>query len=194
MKIRLAEISDLNEIANVHELCFKGTFISSFGHNLIKKYYEEFFNELPLFVVAEENNQIVGFCMGYKSGSIARRLFIKKNVIALSMRMLYLCICFNSIAISKCMNLLMHKKNHSHEVKRNAEADLLSICILDPFKGKGVSKDLVNKFEELLIEYNLHDYTLSVYKSNYRAISFYNKMGFNIISEADNEFKMYKHL
>lgn len=195
MLLRVANLLDLKQVADVHIQCFKGTFIASFGHNLVTKYYEEFFNEAPLFVVAEDENKIVGFCMGYKSGSKARSKFIRKNRLRLFFKMLILCLSLNRLAISKCFNMVKPKRKISAGcLKVIAEADLLSICVLDNYKGRGLAKKLVADFEQLLVDNDLHDYTLSVYKTNDRAIGFYKKQGLTIVSEIGDEFKMYKKI
>ena len=87
MKYRIASTEDLPEIANVHITCFPGTFIASFGNKLIERYYGEYNNEDNLFIVAEEDNRIQGFCMGYRTGSNARNNFLKKNKLRLVIRM-----------------------------------------------------------------------------------------------------------
>ena len=171
MLIRIAKSLDLKQIADVHIQCFKGTFIASFGHYLVTKYYEEFFNEAPLFVVAEEENKIVGFCMGYKSGSKARSIFIRKNRLRLIIKMLSLCLSLNRMAISKCFNMIKPKRKVSTSCfKVVVDADLLSICVLDNYKGKGLAKKLIADFEQLLVDNDLYDYTLSVYKTNGRGL------------------------
>lgn len=192
---RKALLNDMNSIAQVHRECFKGTFIASFGQDLIVKYYTEFYNECPLFVVAEENDELVGFCMGYKTGSHARNEFLRKNKIRLAFRMLYLCMSLNKLAIKKCIGFLTHDKTDGTiRVKTHVDADLLSICVKDKCKGKGIASFLVKQFEALLTDYNLKDYTLSVYKVNDRAIAFYKKCGMTIIDETTDEFKMYNRI
>lgn len=196
MIIRPALYSDLKCIAVVHKECFQGTFISYWGKSLIEKYYKEFYEEKPLFVVAEEGDEVVGFCMGYQSGSKAKKNFIRKNFIQLASRMIVLCLSFNCLVIKKCFSLFPFKHDNrsiSNEVQMPS-ADLLSICVKDPYKGRGVAKNLIDAFESLLLKNGLPDYSLSVYKNNVRAIRFYEKMGFYVIQETADEFKMYKQL
>lgn len=191
---RIAKSIDLPRIASVHIECFPGTFIASFGNTLIEKYYEEYINEENLFIVAEENNDIQGFCMGYRTGCKARDSFMQKNKLRLAMRMAWLCMTFNKLAISKCLAFIKPKKINNDVRKPQAEGDLLSICVTDACKGKGVAKELVTEFESLLRSKEITDYTLSVYKTNLRALYFYEKCGFSFYEDRGDEIKMYKKI
>lgn len=194
MIYRIANRSDLCKIANVHIECFPRTFIASFGHRLIEKYYKEYLDEDKLFIVAENGDEVQGFCMGYRTGSKARERFMQKNKFFLVLRMAWLTLCFNKLAISKCINFVNPPKMQTEERKPAAEGDLLSICVTDANKGKGVAKELVAEFEKLLRINGISDYTLSVYKTNKRAISFYEKCGFTFYEDRNDEIKMYKKL
>lgn len=194
MNYRIAKRSDLRKIANVHMVCFPHTFIASFGHRLIEKYYMEYLNEDNLFIVAEDGDEIQGFCMGYRTGSKAREKFMQKNKFFLVLRMAWLTLCFNKLVISKCINFINPPKMLDEVRKPTAEGDLLSICVTDVNKGKGVAKELVTEFEKLLRSNGISDYTLSVYKTNNRAISFYEKCGLTFYEDRNDEIKMYKKL
>lgn len=189
---RIATLTDMPEVAKVHQKCFPGTFIASFGQKLITDYYTEFFNENPLFVLVENDGAIEGFCMGYITGTEARNNFMRKCKVRLALRMLYLCITFNKLAIKKCLAFIKPKKKSAPSKKVVADADLLSICVTDNLKGTGASNELVSKFEELLIGRKVKNYTLAVYKDNARAIGFYKKMGFETAAETFDEYKMIK--
>lgn len=194
IQYKIATLVDMPEVAKVHQKCFPGTFIASFGQKLITDYYTEFFNENPLFVLVEKDGAIEGFCMGYITGSEARNNFMSKFKVRLAFRMLYLCMTFNKLAIQKCLAFVMPKKNSAPSKKIVADADLLSICVTDNMKGSGAAKELVCKFEDLLKARNVKNYTLAVYKDNARAIGFYNKMGFETVAETFDEYKMIKSI
>lgn len=194
IKYRIASLTDLSSVTKTHIECFPGTFISSFGNNLIQNYYKEYIEEDNIFVVAEENNGILGFCMGYRTGSKARNRFMQKNKKRLILRMAWLTLSFNRLAISKCLNFVKSKKTKNEVRKPAAEGDLLSICVTDKCKGKGVAKKMVEEFEALLKKKGVADYTLSVYKTNQRAINFYKKCGLSFYEDRDDEIKMYKRM
>ena len=75
-----------------------------------------------------------------------------------------------------------------------AEADLLSICLLPEYRGHGISSCMLGQFERVISDDGKKELTLSVYKANSHAISFYEKEGFSIVSEKGDEYRMYKFL
>lgn len=194
IQYRVASLVDMPEVARVHQKCFPNTFIASFGRKLISDYYSTFFNENPLFVIVEKDGTIEGFCMGYLTGSNARNSFLKKCKVRLFFRMIILCITFNKLAIKKCFAFIKPAKKSVSSNKVTADADLLSICVADTLRGTGAARELVTRFEDLLIERHVKSYTLSVYKDNERAIGFYYKMGCKIVGETFDEYKMIKHI
>lgn len=197
MRYRIAKINDMDEIANVHICCFPNYFTSTFGNELLSAYYLEFLKEEPLFVVAEDNNRIVGFCMGYRRGkSIAKQSFISKNKYKLFFRMLFLCMTFNKIAIKKCFQFIIGKviKSEKQLCPISAEGDLLSICVNKEYRGLGVSDKLINQFESTLKAQGIDSYLLSVYKTNISARSFYEKNGLLPVFESEDEMKYYKSI
>lgn len=192
-----AKESDMASVAKLHVDCFQGTFIASLGLELIENYYCEYVKENCPFVLAYEDNSLIGFCMGYYDGSKARESFLEHNKKQLIHRLLKLCISFNRLAISKCWHYVFPAKKTKKDKEKEpvkAEADLLSICVKEIYRGMGVSKGLVHEFEKKLIENNKKDLTLSVYMTNDRAIGFYKKMGYSIVDETVDEYKMYKRL
>lgn len=192
---RLAEARDMAQIAETHIECFPGYFITSLGRKLIQNYYHTFWRENNLFVVAEDKEEIIGFCMGYINGSNARSIFINENLYRLIWRLFGLCMTFNLLTIKKCFNIKnLNLKTSKHINKQVAAGNLLSICVKQEYRGFGVSKALVQNFENLLREKNLEDYTLSVYVTNEEAIRFYTKSGMTIIATMDGEHKFYKKL
>lgn len=192
-----AKESDMASVAKLHIDCFQGTFIASLGLELIENYYCEYLKENCPFVLAYEDNNLIGFCMGYYDGSKARESFLEHNKKQLIRRLLKLCLSFNRLAISKCWHYIFPAKKPKKDKDKQpikAEADLLSICVKEIYRGLGVSKGLVQEFEKKLIENEKKDVTLSVYMTNDRAIGFYKKMGYSIVDESVDEYKMYKQL
>ena len=140
---RKAQHDDLYNIAKVHVECFHDYMISKLGNRLVVNYYKEFLEEDNLFVIAEEENKIVGFCMGYIRGSHAREKFIANNHFQLIKRLLWLCCCFDTLAISKAFSYLKEnlcKKEpptNTCQDKKNIskQGDLLSICVKKNKRG-----------------------------------------------------------
>ena len=110
--------------------------------------------------------------------------------------MLVLCLSFNKLVMKKCWNFVFgtRNKDDTNKPKIKAEADLLSICVLQAYRGQGVAVELVNQFEKRVADSGKKDLTLAVYQDNERAIAFYKKMGYVIAGEDGDEYKMYKCL
>ena len=76
----------------------------------------------------------------------------------------------------------------------SAKFRLLSIAISPEAQGKGVSKELIDFFENHLINNNIYFYGLSVKKGNNRAIKFYEKNNFKIEYEKKDGISFVKTL
>lgn len=188
---RLATYDNLEQIAQVHITCFPNTMWEFLGADLVRRFYEEYLRENPLFVVASDGTQIIGLCMGYRRPSQARTRFMQKNKHRLIRRILFGLMTLNTLVIRKCWQNIRPQKQCK---PIQAEGDLLSICVVDAYKGKGVAQELIRHFEEELTIQHIADYTLSVYTSNHRAITFYQHQGLQIIHEDGIQAVLYKRL
>lgn len=194
---------DLKEIAKVHTLCFEGYFLSSLGEHLLQKYYECYISENAPFIIAtNEYNEIIGFCMGYITGSKARNNFESNYKWKLILRLLVLCIKLDKQALDRvhskicsiCHSIINKKTNHAQTKNPNNLGSLLSICVMPQFRGTEIASTLLKEFENQLNKTNITKYTLSVYKTNARAIGFYKKMGFKNISFDNTTARYLKEL
>lgn len=189
-----AKEADLAEIADVHRECFPEYFISSLGQKLIISYYHEYLKEDAIFVVAKDGLNVIGFCMGYMTGSRAREKFLEHNFMRLCLRLCWLCVSLNILAITKCWNFVIGQltKNRIASLAVLADGHLLSICAKSEYRGSGIAEELVKQFEEKLITKDIKDYVLSVYTKNSRAVKFYEHCGMIIVSNNNGEYKLYK--
>ena len=196
VKYCVAQNKHLDQIAEIHIKCFPDYFITSLGKELIKRYYYEFLKEDNPFIIAIDNNNVIGFCMGYIIGHTnARNIFLKKNRITLSLRLARQCVRLNRQTISKCLSVLTNNIRFDNKTTAKKKGgDLLSICVLEKYRGKGISKELVNQFEKHLVKMKQNEYWLGVYKTNSSAIRFYKKLGMNIEMEDREEYKFHKKL
>ena len=116
--------SDMKAVARLHEACFQGTFIASLGEELIADYYREFLQEGGPFVLAFEDEKLVGLCMGYYAGSGARNAFVSKNKGRLVRRLLALCLSLNRVAIKKCFGYVFSRKKAASVPRAEADPSL----------------------------------------------------------------------
>lgn len=200
---RIAQIEDMNKIAKVHVQCFKDYFLTSFGQELISKYYEEFFLEENLFVIAlNDENEIIGFAMGYLHGSKAREKFEKKYRYTLAKNLIFRCIKFEKLALRKCLlrtkDILMSKLQKMEPMREvnalQTSGELLSICVLPQWRGLDIAQNLIFEYEKLLLEKGVQNYSLTVLCENARACNFYEKCGFVLTHKTKSEMVYSKNL
>lgn len=200
--IRNARFNDLINIAKLHTRSFEGHFLPKLGIKLLANYYKEFINDTNIFIVSlDANNNINGLLLGTPDSSFDRNQFIRKNKIMLSLRMLVLCLMFDKdtwARIKGGVSSLLKQKEDGTVDRKNRTSfktiTLLSICVSQDNKGKGISKALVEEFEDRLTKLGYEGYILTVHKSNYRATRFYEKNEMSIFYESNDEYKYIKQL
>lgn len=72
----------------------------------------------------------------------------------------------------------------SLDIEKQDSGKLRSVCCHPEYRGLGLSTNLLNGIFEVAREMKLNKITLDTYSNMKRAISFYHKHGFEIISEA----------
>lgn len=154
-----------------------------------------------LFFVAENDSEIVGFCMGYKleSNTFVRE-FVKCYKLRIFVRVIFLLLHLDKRIINKILNFF---KQNNKEVVVNSEyasisysecINILSICVLPEYRGSGLAKDLIIKFENQAKIAKRIMVTLTVKQKNKRGISFYIKNGYSVFKEINQSIRMGKFL
>ena len=192
--IRPVRKDDLAQIAKVHQKCFPESYSSQlsrfpwFIKGLQEKFFEEFLNDCPeLFLVAEVDGMVVGYCMGYYMDKDDQmNNFIRKNRWSLLLKTIFLMLIGNKPTWKKMLSRFDKSSkeqwkivNTSYEyILNNERGDLLSICILPDYRGVGVSGKLMDAFLDAMKSKGKKLCLLSVLSNNDRAISYYEKNGF----------------
>ena len=200
--IKRASIEELESIAQAHCVCFPDSFSTKLGQkrHLLQKLYLEYLKDNPeLFLVAKnEDDDIVGFCMGYYcEKNNYQKAFLKHNFVSIFIRMAFLLITFNPIAWKKVVSLFK-KKKYTYLVDPNILAfpkeecgDLLSICVLPNHRGDGTASQLLIEFEKELKNQNRKVCFLTVSNTNSRGIAFYKKnnyVPFRMVGKTETTF------
>lgn len=169
------------------------------GGNLLKSFYLEFLNDCPeLFIVAEdEDKRLVGFCMGYyMDNDIQMQNFTKKNKIRIVWKTFLLMLMCNRQTWNKVLARLKHKPNVNdweiindkyENILNNERGDLLSICVLPEFRGKGYSQEMMEYFLTSMKNHGRKLCLLSVKTDNHRARRYYERNGFEIYRKRGDE-------
>jgi ribosomal protein S18 acetylase RimI-like enzyme len=119
---------------------------------------------------------MVGFVLGGPSGQLAaaQRRFLTSHLVVYALETLRRPALY-APALRRLVALL---GSHVHSPKPTSDADvnLLSIAVTSDAKGTGAAEMLLHSFEQAI--YPAPGYSLSVLKTNPRAIRFYEKHGF----------------
>lgn len=205
--IRLATKNDLMDICKIHSICFRNSYSSQLfkyqnvigGGNLLAKFYEEFINDNPeLFHVAcTDDGSIVGFCMGYyldNDQQISK--FIRNNRRNLIWKTILLLISFNVPTWRKIISRFKVSNHRSSQwrivntkfeyICNNKRGDLLSVCVLPEFQGKGYAQRLMDAFLSKMQDIGKELCLLSVETKNLRARKYYERNGFEVYRTRGN--------
>ena len=211
--IRLATIDDLPSVAKVHAICFHSSYSTQLSKwhsfdqkNLLSLFYKEFLTDNPeLFVVAEdENNGIVGFCMGYymdKDDQIQN--FMRNNRVKILKKTILLMLAGNKQTWKKMISRFKHKPvvsdwtiiNDKYEhILNNERGDLLSVCVLPEFRGKGYAQGMMDLYLSEMKKAGRKLCLLSVKQDNERARRYYERNGFELYRTRGKEGFTYMKL
>ena len=198
--IRQATLDDIPAIARVHYVCFPNSYSSQLsllksaigGGNLLETFYMEYMNDNPeIFVVADDKDRgIAGFCMGYYMDKDDQmQNFLHKNRLYIVWKTFLLLLMGNKLTWNKLLSRLRHKPNVSdwsivndkyEYIQDNERGDLLSVCVLPEFRGKGYAQEMMDYFLGSMKQHGRKLCLLSVDKDNVRARRYYERNGFEI--------------
>lgn len=191
MTVRVATLEDLKQVSKVHVQCFPNSFSTQLGTKLLMRFYYEYMKVNPeLFLVAEED-EIVGFCMGYYCGNNQfTKNFVKNNWFRIGLQFIRLAITGNPLFYEK-LGKIFKKSQGFAVVDEEVEAilpdqkgDLLSVCVLDAYRGAGVAQELIEAYEDQLLQAGRQICLLTVDPKNTRAVRFYERNGYRVLKKA----------
>lgn len=176
---RLAEERDLQEITLIHTKAFPDYFLTTFGKELLYKFYESYLKNKQVFVIAEKENKIVGFILG-NSSDISRKEFFDKNFYKIVFKIISELLKGNKIiwkgmfqrlffikeAILSKINKNNKKapKNEGGGYTLGTSYRLLSIAVEPRERGKNIALEMEKYFCSKLKEKNIVTVGLSVKK------------------------------
>ena len=190
------------QISAIHLKAFQGEFLSSLGERVLNAYYRNYLYESDhLLLVAKVGERTIGFVAGTLNSERIYQGLFRNNFFLIAKLTL------KSFLVNK--NLRSHilkkrkfmkeviksrffkkKKNKNIQNKKKEidkkRAKLLSIAVLDEFRGKGVAVELIVRFENEMQKKGALEGALYVRKKNLRGIGFYEKTGW-LPSFSDND-------
>lgn len=184
MKILNASLDDSEAIANLHKLGIPTGFISQQSITFLSALYAYLIKNEIVFC-AKDNEKVLGFIAGTLTTNGLYKKFLKKNLTLLVTFVLKNLFSFSFI--KKATETLFAPKKTTIDDYETELPELLSIVVDKNYNGQGIGQELVNAFEERLIELNVKEYKVVV-GSKLAANNFYLRKGFI----KQKEFKLHK--
>lgn len=164
MYYRIAKRDDIRRIAEINLLCVPNGNRQKWGINLVTVFFEYYYKESPLFIVAEIENNIVGYVMGYRRDSLAKEIFFSNEG--------------NGLYGNNCSlhDKLMPEKKY--------DAVLYSLCVLAEYNNLGIGTELAVRYRNLLRDnYDLSSCCVETQIENLKARKIYEKAGYSCLYE-----------
>jgi len=191
--IKKIELKDIPAIVNIHIEAFPDFFLTSLGKSFLKTYYKTSIkNKLCVAVCSlDKSNNITGFAVGTLLSKNYYKKLIIKNISLYSWQFLIIFITKPKAIIRLYKNL--SKTNNPDD--DGLYSELLSIAVANNYKGQGIGKLLLDKFEENALKNNCTKIALTTdYFNNENVINFYKSRGYEIYYDFISfpKRKMYK--
>lgn len=183
---------DLWQIAKIHKEQFPDHYLGKFSVSLLYKFYKNLYVGNFIFLVAEDNKQIVGFVLGGDLQLILGKLndFVRRYYSHYIFEILVRPNVWKDSFI-KFWNRFIKKPTGEYNLDDIEKYTILSIATSKAMQGKGLGCGLIKAFEIELLPYG-NRYMISVRETNDNAIRFYEKNGFVVENKLRDEFQMVK--
>ncbi len=187
MVINNAKIEDAKSLAVLHKHVFgKIHFTTSFSISLLTKYFENLIVKMKYGIVIKDNDDIMGYLFAGKNGGQIINKFLKANFLQVFFYLLRNPRFIPEKILELFSKFSSKKKNIVNEIS------LFLIAVDTRLERKGIGKELIYHFEELVKRNSEKSYTLSVRKNNQQAIDFYLKNKFVQIESDEKSIKFKK--
>ncbi len=190
MIVRKAKIDDIKSICTLHQYAFNSDyFTSTFSPKMLTNFYTMLLknNDYNYIALDDKDNPLGFIVAGYRTGATVN-LFIKKNIISLSIILL-----MNPKFLFQKLKILL-RRNSPNDFVSKAKLRLLAIGVKKDSENKGVGTQLIQFMDHDLIQNGENVYGLSVKKDNTNAIKFYLKNNFKVEREERNSIYYVKEI
>lgn len=191
MEIRLAEMSDLDIIVDIHYKRFANFFLTTLGKNFLKTFYKGFLKKPGILLVLIDNNEIKGFAAGSRSNQSFFKKLLNNNFLGFIFSGIQI-VFTNPKALKRILSNT--KKSQNTDI---IYAELLSIATV--LNKKGYGKKLLDYFEKEVSFMNKENLKISLttdFENNDKAVKFYKDCGYEILEvfESYQKRKMYRFI
>jgi ribosomal protein S18 acetylase RimI-like enzyme len=205
MVVIKARPEDISDITRIHMLSFQNYFLSSFGKEFLNIYYKSYkCNSGNILLVAKFQGQTIGFVAGTTNPELLYQELFRRNFFSvvkivckrfLISRQFRKGVFRRRSFILKAVNAKFRRsdlRNKSNVSIEHKEGKLLSIAVIEDFRGEGVALNLIREFEREMEEKGVVVCTLTVKPENFRGIGFYKKAEWQIVHETKESIKFLK--
>lgn len=184
LKTKELRLSDVNHVVDIHLNTFKGFFLASLGRSFLLYFYKTCVNyeENTIAIGAFEKHKLIGFAIGSLNSRGYYGNLIMRNKFKYSLMGLKLLI-IRPMALFRIFRNLKKSKPHNENEKPN-RSELLSIGVLENYKGSGVGKMLLSYYEDQAKKRGANFVSLTTDKlNNHKVKLFYNSQGYEVFNE-----------
>jgi len=196
IRIKQAELSDIDGMAHCHITCFPELFTNHMGLPFARSFYKTYLSRtdgLAFVAVDQTSKQVVGLIAGGHPD--IRYNFLRRAGIRFLGTLLFKCL-VDRVVRAKLINQLAkllglnRASDTTDDVfqQRPCETEengvlLQVICVLDEYRRMGVGKKLIQAFECACQQSGCGTLNLNVASNNTAAIAFYRKLGWKVVIE-----------
>lgn len=182
MQIRKANFDDCSSVAKLHKEYLNKSFLGTLGPDFLSLLYRSLVDfEKGILLVAESEGKVIGFVSGTIKTGEFYKYFIKRNYSGIVFVLLPRI--FSIKIIKKIIETAKYsKKDLGISVP---DAELLSMAVADGFQGKGIAKQLFEKFIAEFHNKSMNGFKIIAGNELVKANKFYRKMGCEKISEIE---------
>lgn len=189
------------QLADLHERCFQGYFLTLMGRGVLERYYAEFARHAFDYGCAARSRasgELVALAVGSADVQAHTRAFVRRNFVYLSLAVLWRMLVNSAarkavleragrvLALSQWM--LPWRKTEVKPAPEprpedNAPVRFLSMGIDPTWRRSLASIAVVRRFEDLLRKAGHRRFGSSIFADNERAITFFTRMGYRVVKQ-----------
>ena len=179
--IRQMETRDMEAVTRLHFEALKIGFLSTLGEDFLEIIYEGITaSDMGVIFVYEEDEKVAGFIAGSMD---TQKLF--KEVYRRKLPRLAGNLAFKVIRQPGIVRNLMRSSRYPGMAGDSVPAELLSIAVVEDFRGKGIGSALVEALTKYFKEREVSTFKVSVDQRLEGADKFYEKLGFELTDTID---------
>lgn len=172
----------IEEAVELHLECFKDSFLSSLGRDVLTRMYENYVAaELGRAYIYVESGEVVGLVAGAINPSVYYNQMLRKRWVHVLWSMLKRVFKEPRVLVSVARRNFsgFFRPNESEEAYRRASLDV--ICVRQEYRGRGIGHKLAQVYLDELKKSGVTVVSLGVSPRNISARRFYEKIGLNYL-------------